>query len=460
MAFLETVFYFILTIFALVSIHEFGHFIAARIFGMYVPVYSIGMGRRLFGWNKLNGFTFGPLSEAMEAKLGANTDYRLSMLPIGGYARIAGMIDETQMEEISGPPQPWEFRSKSWWKKSIVISAGVILNFLLAGAIFVGIKYSEGKVYWDTTTIGYVSKTSVSAKLGVQTGDKIVAIDGKKVTNWQELEDEAIFQHLSHDYTMTLERAGQPYTVTYKSNDLSTDPPQIDRNLGLYPEGAGGAYVNDVTKEYPAEKIGIKNGDRVIKIDDIPVISDAAMIDLIKPYANKEVTIVWMRDNKEMSARVTPNSEGRIGVQISSAPFMGKTTKINYGVTEAITTGINELFAQTANYVKGIFLMVTGKVELSKNLGGPIKIAQYAKQSAQGGAGSYFTFMAILSLSLAFLNILPIPALDGGHLVIIITEAVLQRELSQKFKLGFQRIGVTFLLLLMAFIVFNDIRGL
>jgi len=209
MEFLTTLFYFIVTIFVLVSVHEFGHFIAARLFGMWVPVYSIGMGRRLFGWNKINGFTFNNLPEDIENKLGANTDYRLSLLPIGGYAKIAGMIDETQTEELKGSPQPWEFRSKSWWKKSIVICAGVILNFLLAGAIFIGIKYSQGKEIIETTKIGYVRQASLSAKLGVQAGDKIVAINNHPVNDWGALRQEVYFENIGSDFKMLVDRDGE-----------------------------------------------------------------------------------------------------------------------------------------------------------------------------------------------------------------------------------------------------------
>lgn len=460
MEFLQTLFYFILTIFVLVSIHEFGHFIAGRIFGMYVPVYSIGMGRRVFGWNKLNGFTIGPLSEELEAQLGKNTDYRLSLLPIGGYARIAGMIDETQMEEISGPAQPWEFRSKSWWKKSIVLSAGVILNFLLAGAIFIGLKYSEGKTLWNTTTIGYVAQNSVSAKLSLLPGDKIDAIDGKPMTNWQDIDEEGTIGHLGRDFTMTVERAGTKFNVIYRASEMTTEPAEVMRNFGLYPQGLGGATINDVTASYPADHAGFKSGDRVTKINGIPVLNEIAMIDMIKSHANEPITITTVRGNQEITMNVTPNAAGQIGVQISPAPFDGPTTKLDYSMGEAITTGIGDLFYQTKMYVQNIAMIFAGKVNFSKNVGGPIKIAQFASRSAKGGLVSYLSFVAILSLSLAFLNILPIPALDGGHLVIVLIEAVLRRELSQKFKMGFQRVGVTLLLLLMVFMVFNDLRGL
>ena len=127
-SFLRAILFFVITIFVLVTIHEFGHFIAGRIFGMRVPVFSVGMGRRIFGFNKIDGLTIGPLNPETEIKLTANTDYRLSLLPIGGYAKIEGMIDETQNEALPDEIQPWEFRAKPWWQKSIVISAGVIMT--------------------------------------------------------------------------------------------------------------------------------------------------------------------------------------------------------------------------------------------------------------------------------------------------------------------------------------------
>ncbi len=455
---LTTLFYFIITIFALVSVHEFGHFIAARIFGMQVPIYSIGMGRRLFGWNKHNGFTFGPLTEEFENKLGAHTDYRLSLLPIGGYAKIAGMIDETQTEALPPEPQPWEFRSKSWWKKSIVISAGVVMNFILAGAIFIGIKYSEGKEIWETTTISYVGQSSVSAKLGVHAHDKVVSINNKPITNWQDLQEEAFLEQLDRDFTMTVERDGKLVDFHYNSKDLGTDDPL--KNFGLVPEGYGGTRIQTVVASTPADRIHLQKGDVITKVNDVPIESETALVDNISAHPKQEVTLTWKRNGQEMTSKVTPDESGHIGVNHGPGPFQGKVRKVEYSIFQAVPVGISELIRQTKLYLKGIGMLISGKIDVSKNVGGPIKIAQFAGQAAEGGASSFFGFMAILSLSLAFLNILPIPALDGGHLIIILIEAVLGRELSQGFKMGFQKVGVTILLLLMAFMVFNDIRGL
>lgn len=464
MEILQTIFYFIVVIFALVSVHEFGHFIAARMFGIWVPVYSIGMGKRLFGFNKLNGFTFGELPEGVEEKLGVNTDYRLSLLPIGGYAKIHGMIDETQQEEMTGPMQPYEYRSKSWWKKAIVITAGVVMNFVLAGSIYIGLKYSEGKEVWETTTIGYVKQNSVSEKLGIQKGDKIVEVNGVRVGDWQALRNEIYIENLNRDFTVTVERAGERKTIPYSSAALgnyANDPAAFERNVGLFPEGMGGVRIaTEPSAARPADKIGMKKGDIITRINDVVIDNPEALIDHISANANKEIVIYWTRNGQEMSSPVTPGNDGRIGIQPIPEPFKGKVRHDSYSFFEAISVGINELFTNTRLYVKSLFMLFTGQVDVSKSLGGPVKIAQYASKSAEGGAADFLQFMAILSLSLAFLNLLPIPALDGGHLIIILVEAVIGRELSQKVKIGIQRVGVTVLLMLMVFMLFNDIRGL
>jgi regulator of sigma E protease len=461
---ISTIFYFIVTIFVLVSVHEFGHFIAARMFGIYVPVYSIGMGRRLFGWNKINGFTLNNLPEEIEEKLGKNTDYRLSLLPIGGYAKIAGMIDETQQEEMSGPIQPWEFRAKSWWKKSIVICAGVTLNFLLAAAIFIGIKFSEGRQMWETTTVSYVSPSSLSAKLGVQAGDKILSVNNKPVKYWQDLQTEVFEENADHDFTLTVDRGGEQKTFTYHKDEFGNifnDPGKVEKNFGLVPEGWGGVKLTDgPVATYPADKIGLKKDDIITRVNDMAVTSSVSLVDNISSNAEKEISLTWMRGAEVMNAKVTPNKDGKIGIQMQDLPFAGKIKREDYSMGQAISIGFGELFSQTQLFIKNIMMLFAGKASVKDSLGGPIKIAQYAGKSAAGGVVAFLSFMAMLSLSLAFLNILPIPALDGGHLIIILIEAVIGRELSQRFKIGFQKVGVTMLLLLMAFMVFNDVSGL
>lgn len=461
-SFLSSILYFIIVIFVLVTVHEFGHFIAGRIFGMHVPVFSVGMGRRVFGFNKITGFTFGPMREEDEAKLGKNTDYRLSMLPIGGYAKIDGMIDETQKEALPTEAQPWEFRAKPWWQKSIVITAGVIMNLITAWLIFSMIKFGAGREIMDTTTVGYVSSNSISQEGGVLPGDKIVAVDGKAVHNWDDVTQNVYLDKMARDFTVTFERGGSQFNVPFskaKMGNLVSDAGGSQKAFGLTPAGYGHARVEQVIGGDPASAAGIKVGDTIIRVNGVATPNDVAVVDQIKPNAGKPIEVVWLRDGKEMSATVTPNAEGRIGIAPSSK-YAGKITKIEYGFGESFGLGWTEFKRQVVLFLRGIEMMFTGQVEVSKSVGGPIAIFQMSSKSAENGMATFFTFMALLSISLAFLNILPVPALDGGHLIIILIEAVMRRELSQNFKLGFQKVGVVLLLSLMAFMVFNDIRRL
>lgn len=460
---LSTIFYFIVTIFILVSVHEFGHFIAGRIFGMHVPIFSVGMGRRLFGFNKITGFTFGPMREEDEAKLGANTDYRLSLLPIGGYAKIDGMIDETQTEALPPEPQPWEFRAKPWWQKSIVITAGVIMNIISAIIIFGLVKYANGREVMDTRTVGYVVENSIAAKQGIAAGDKIVAIDGEPVTDWSRLHETVLFDKMGQDFTLTVERAGHRFNAVYDADELGNltkDENDMSLKFGMLPEGMGQAVVySDPIATDPADRAGMKKGDTLLAVNGIPTPNNLAVISQIRSNAGKEVIMTVRREGANLDLKVTPTDQGRIGI-IPASEYAGRERVEEYAAGEILPMGWAEFRRQTVLFVRGMEMMFTGQVEVSKSVGGPIKIAQIASRSAEGGASSFFMFMGLLSISLAFLNILPIPALDGGHLVIILIEAVLGRELSQGFKLGFQKVGVVLLLSLMAFMVFNDIRGL
>jgi len=180
MEIVNTIFYFLIVIGILVFIHEFGHFIAARSCGMRAEIFAFGMGFRLFGYNKINGFTFGKLDETLD--LGDHTDYRVCAFPIGGFVKVSGMIDESMDKEfIKSEPKPWEYRSKPVWKRIIVITAGVLMNIFLAFLIFYYINFVKGKSLIDTTTIGYVQKNSISQETGLKAGDKILSINNKEI---------------------------------------------------------------------------------------------------------------------------------------------------------------------------------------------------------------------------------------------------------------------------------------
>ena len=195
MEIVNTVFYFLIVIGVLVFIHELGHYSAAKMLGIRAEVFAFGIGFRLFGYNVINGFTFGKLKEGIE--LGNNTDYRICAFPIGGYVKVAGMIDESLDKNfINTEPKPWEYRSKPVWKRMIVITAGVVMNILLAFAIFYALTLTKGKSLTDTTTVGYVSKNSIASEYGIKEGDKINTINGKKINYWDDVQNQIYIDNL------------------------------------------------------------------------------------------------------------------------------------------------------------------------------------------------------------------------------------------------------------------------
>ncbi len=464
---LRAILYFVITIFVLVTVHEFGHFIAGRIFGMRVPVFSVGMGRRIFGFNKIDGFTMGPLNPETELHLENHTDYRLSLLPIGGYAKIEGMIDETQTEALPSEIQPWEFRAKPWWQKSIVISAGVILNLILAWVIFTGRDLATGLDVPKTTTVGYVRTGSISEKAGIRPGDKILAVAGKPISNWMPV-DRAPIDNYGRDFSITFEHEGHQYSALYRADDMGSIK-DISKPYGLDPVGFTPPVLDSVVPHEPASRAGLLKGDSILSVNGIPIPNVSAFIDQVSSHPSKPITIELIRtagsshtpnaSGAPISITVTPDPQGKIGV-IPASDFVGPKAHINYGLLGSISDGWYNLKLTTRLTVETIRQIFQGRLKVQEALGGPIKIAAAASASASGGLDSFIQFMAMLSISLALLNILPLPALDGGHLVIILIEAVVGHELSQRFKLNFQKIGVAILLFLMVFMVFNDISGL
>ncbi len=447
---ISTLFYFIITIGVLVLVHEFGHFLAAISCGMRAEVFAFGMGNRLCGWNKKTKFTFGKLPRDLD--LEGDTDYRIAMFPIGGYVKILGMIDESMDTEfLKQEPQPWEFRSKPKWQRAIVLSAGVLMNLLLAVLIFWGIIYHQGKTIRPVTEIGYVVKESPANLAGLQKGDKILSINNQTITNWDEIELSIYTESVTKDLAIEIQRGEQRMTLPLHRSDV---PDISEERFGILPSGLT-VYVESVEQGKPAEKIGMQPGDTILAVNGIAV-GMGSLQDEIHANAGKEVLLTWMRGTEKMDARVTPNAEGFIGIGLGTV-YNGPTDHKKYSFFSALPAGIMELKTTSVLFLSNIYQLIVGKASLSKSVGGPVKIAQMAKRSADSGIINFFGFIALLSISLALLNILPFPALDGGHLVFLAYEAVFRREVPAKVKIVIQQTGFILLLVLLAFVLYNDV---
>ncbi len=451
---MDYIIYFAITIGILVFVHEFGHFIAAKLCGMRADVFAIGFGKRLFGWNKLTGFTFGDLPKDFDGE--GHTDYRLSLLPLGGYVKIAGMVDESFDTEFADKePQPYEFRARPTWQKIIVITAGVLMNVLLALAVFGGINFFKGQAITKTTTVGYVAPDSRADSAGFESGDKIIAINGRKVENWEDVRTDIFINTLGQNLNVKVLRNGQIEDLNIPRKIIPTDE---SKGLFLIPSGVR-PFIRSVLENSPAHEAGIKPGDILLSLNGIPLYSETQVSGIVKSHKGIKMPLVVKRGNKTLDLSVIPGSDGLIGVGLTDT-FTGPIIIEKFGVLGSISAGWQYAVKMTELTFSMAGKVIHGKIAFGKAFGGPIKIAEYAVQSADNGMISFLLFLGMLSLSLAIINILPFPVLDGGHLVMIIIEGIIKREIPIKVKIAIQNVGIVILILLFVFIIYNDLISL
>jgi regulator of sigma E protease len=440
MQFLVTVFYFVVTLGVLVLVHEFGHFVAAKLSGMRVDRFSIGFPPRAFG------------------KQIGDTDYCVGWLPIGGFVKIAGMIDESfDTQFLARSPEPWEFRSKPIWQRILVISAGVIMNVFLAILIFWGINYTQGKAIRNTTELGYVVEGSPASHAGLQAKDKILKINNEPVDHWDLITSLAYFENASKDLIFVVQRNGKEMQLLLPRSAIP-EPSQstsLDASFGIVPPHIE-IVVMSVESGKPADKLGFRPNDIILSFNGTPLLFDKRVNELVQANADKEMQVEWKRGEQRMSGTITPTKDGRIGISFA-ARYAGPVTRAHYSLLGAFPAGVTDVVNLSRLAVQQLWQMVTGKVAFAKSVAGPIKIAQMATQTAELGIITYLGFMALLSMSLAILNILPFPALDGGHLLFLVYEGIFRREIPARIKIGLQKAGFVLLLAFMVFVVYNDI---
>jgi len=451
---MDYIIYFAITIGILVFVHEFGHFAAAKLSGMRADIFAIGFGKRLFGWNKISGFTFGDLPKDFDGK--GNTDYRLCLLPLGGYVKIAGMVDESFDTDFADKePQPYEFRAKPTSKKVFVITAGVLMNLLLALIVFWGVNFFQGKQVINTTTIGFVQPDSAADSLGFREGDKILSVNNKKVKNWEDFLSESLINTIGEDIKIKLQRDDETLVLNVPRSKI---PEQATEPFVL-PAGYNLPTIDSVVEKTPASEAGFHSGDVILKVQNIDIFTRQKATQLISSNKNKAIQITVLRNNDTLNLPVTTSKDGTIGVYIGQE-YTGEIDYKSYSFFESFYYGWVDIVRMTEMTFSMLGKVFAGDIEFGKAFGGPIKIAQFAAKSADSGLLSFLYFLALLSLSLALINILPFPVLDGGHLVIILIEGITKKEIPIKIKVAIQNVGFVILLLLMAFIIYNDILNI
>lgn len=450
MDFLSSVFFFIVAIFILVTAHELGHFLTAKLFGMRVDKFYIGFDF----WEK----------RIWRKKIG-ETEYGIGVFPLGGYVKIAGMVDESLDTNFQGSdPQPWEFRAKPVWQRLIVLAGGVTMNLILAAVIFFGITFVLGEARTSVNTPAFVEKGSVFETMGMKTGDRLQLANGKKLESWEEALDPELFITPSLNYTIL--RDQQSITLKAPSNILSTI--NETQSLGIRPIVP--PLIDEALENMPAQKAGIQSGGLITAINGKTVSDWTEVVGIISAHAAKPISITWQylkpvegekitaarlrSDGKVFIATVTPNESGKIGISLKQTLV---TERRKVGITESMVSGVNQTWKMSTMTVQGFAKIFTGKEDFRKSVGGPIKIAKIASQSAEQGPVSFLFFLAMLSISLAIINILPVPALDGGQFVLNAFEGIIRREIPFEIKMRIQQIGMALLLSLFAYILINDL---
>lgn len=451
---MDYIIYFAITIGILVFVHEAGHFLAAKIAGMRAEVFAIGYGRRVLGYNKITGFTFGPLPKDWDG--GEYTDYRVCLLPLGGYVKISGMIDESfDTKFTKSEPKPYEFRAKSTPKKLFVISAGVMMNLTLTILILWGINFFQGKQIIDTTDVGYIQEDTPAAQAGFQSYDKILSINNKEINNWEDVVNNLLVQNIGRDLTVNVLRNEEIVELSIPKELIA----ESAQKSFMLPFGHTQPFISEVMKNSPAEAAGIQAGDIFLEMNGTIVNNSQEAIAIISSNKEQEISLVILRDEDTVTTAVTSGYDGKIGIYIADA-YTGPIKYETFGFFRSFEESINNIGQITVLTFTMFKNVIVGNVEFDQVFGGPVKIAQFAAKSADTGIISFLYFLAMLSLSLAILNFLPFPVLDGGHFVIIIIEGIMRRELPVKVKIAIQNFGFIVLLMLMAFIIYSDIMSL
>ena len=444
---MTTIVSFIVVIGILILIHEMGHFLVARWTGVGVERFSIGFGPVLLRWR------------------GKETEYVLSAIPMGGYVKMVG--EESPLEGGGGPVDDSSkaFALKPLWARFLIVFAGPGMNFVLAAVIFAVVLGTLGRPVWPAS-VGKVTEGSPAAAAGLRTGDTIVAVNGEPIAYWEDLE-RAITASNGRPLELRVRRDGAERTVPVTPRLRTVPDPIFREPRETWDVGAGPQLVpqiSSVSPGSPAERAGLKPGDVVGAVAGQPVYTPEDLVEAIRTRPGQAFPMTVERDGKTLTLSVVPDpvkekspdgqerEVGRIQAGIATKAVRFEP----YNPVQALGHGTTKTWDMTVLTVKGLWKLVSRQID-SSNIGGPIQIATEAGRQAKDGMASLALFTAIISVNLAVLNLLPVPMLDGGHLLFFIIEAILGRPLSLRKREVAQQVGFVLLMMLMVYALYNDL---
>ena len=417
----------------LVGIHEFGHMITAKLFGMRVEKFSIGFPPKLFG---------------VKYK---ETEYSLGAIPLGGFVKITGMIDESlDTESLSKEPEPWEFRSKPAWQRLIVMLGGVIMNVFLGIFVFITLTYIYGEPYLSKEEANKhgLYPTELGIDLGFKEGDKVLKINGNDYQEFSDITDpDAVLA--DNGYYEVL-RGSETITINIPPDFLDI----ISDNKDKLPfvEPLQPFKVGEVVTGKGADYAGLKKGDVIVEAASQKIGYFQHLRKTLQENKDQEIDLKYMRDGVAHSTKAYVNEDGQLGFGVD---YQLEYNRIEYSFWASIPHGTTRAFGFIFLQIKAFKKILSGQVSASKSLSGPIGIAEIFGPTWDWL--NFWTMTGFLSMVLAFMNLLPIPALDGGHVMFLLFEIVSGRKPGDKFLEVAQKVGMVILLALMAFAIGNDI---
>lgn len=419
----------------LVGVHELGHFLPAKLFKMKVDKFYLffdAFGRKLFS-----------------KKIG-ETEYGIGWLPLGGYVKISGMIDESlDLETMKQAPKPWEFRSKPAWQRLIVMIGGVSVNVIVGILIFIGITFFVGESYLPASEAKFgIVAHELAQKIGLQTGDKIIKVNGKEVNAFNDIYSPDAFLESNSSYTV--DRNGEIINISIPNNFV--DNFSRRKSQAQFIDPIVPFKVGKVLPSTPAELAGLQTGDLILKVDTIKIQFFHELQAALLAYKSKPIDILIDRNGEQKVLTASVDENGKLGFQVD---WLLEYKNQKFGLGESVVKGTAMAFNVVTMQLKGFKKMFSGEIDVSKSLSGPIGIAKEF-----GGTWDwlrFWTLTGLLSMVLAFMNILPIPALDGGHVILLTYEIITRRKPSDKFLEITQKIGIAILGSLMIYSVLNDV---
>ncbi|MFC2124666.1 RIP metalloprotease RseP [Bacteroidota bacterium] len=419
----------------IVGLHEFGHMITAKLFGMRVEQFSIGFPPKIFKIRK------------------GETEYSIGAIPLGGFVKISGMIDESMdLDKMKEEPKPFEFRSKPAWQRLIVMMGGIIMNVITGIVVFIFLIFLYGESYIsrdEGNEYGIVAYEAAQ-EIGLKTWDKIIRINGQEYEKFKDVLDPELL--LEDDAYYTIERDGRQIDIPIPGNFIEAFNPKKGQESARIISNIYKFDIDRIVKKSGADSAGLQAGDIILSINSTKTEFFHQVTESLEASAGQVVTIELERSEQILTKLVRVSEDGTIGFYANP---LYEISQIQYSFLEAIPKGTQNAFVVLFVQTKAFGKIITGQINFRNSISGPIGIAKVF--GAQWDWYNFWRLVGLLSMILAFMNFLPIPALDGGHVMFLTFEIVSGRKPSDKFMEVAQKVGMVLLLGLMVFVIFNDI---